>query len=347
MADKIVFGKTLGGFIDRRGSVAIPVTQVSGPSGFSAFIYQCWLNVDYDGAHTAYGLDRPDVGSEKFPLQKNLKPLEAPPHGSLRNARFKTTGHWVGLYSATADQARGILRTYYPGFTGLKADAQQAILNQFLDTRKSTPFGSLEDEPGNGKFPVVQLPQLGAPEPGYYVSISNAHADEDNKKLWDQNRYLDAGKIPFSVVPRLPGVRLGDFGLVIRNRTGESTPFMFGDTAGTGGSTKLGECSAQIYLTLGQGKYNDEAYSFIVFPGSGSGSADQAAVGRMDRVVRSQLQKIANADDALAKRLAPRDPEYDNVNKAIWEHGGPDFNVAHHRAHGGPETRDEDFPEGR
>ena len=119
---------------------------------------------------------------------------------------------------------------------------------------------------------------------------------------------------------RLPGVRKGDFGLGYPEQNRDSTPFFFGDTSGTGGSTKLGESSGFVYLTLGEKE--DEAYSFIVFPGSGSGSADLAALGRMDSAVRSQLSKIANTGNALAQRLAPRDPELLNVRRALFESGG-------------------------
>jgi len=188
---------------------------------------------------------------------------------------------------------------------------------------------------------------MGQPAPGYYVSPSHAY-DSGNPREWDQNRYLDAAAVPYSVVPKLPGVRKGDFGLVIRNKTGDATPFFFGDTSGAGGSTKLGESSGFVYLTLGQSE--DEAYSFIVFPGSGSGVADLAALGRMDSAVRSQMSKIANTGNALAQRLAPRDPQLLNVRRALFEFGGPapeyDKELSRFpREHGGPETRDEDFPE--
>src|SRR5262249_45364995 len=184
----------------------------------------------------------------------------------------------------------------YPGWQTLDKARQEEVLDQFLDTRTDTHFGTLEDEPGNKKFPIVQLPELNQPQKGYYVSISNAHTDEKNHNLWDQNRYLDAGEIPYTVVPRLPRARKGDFGLVIRNRTGEHTSFLLGDSANKLGSTQLGECSAFIYMTLGEGKYNDENYRFILFPGSGSGAADKDAVDRMDKVVTNQLAKLTDGD---------------------------------------------------
>jgi hypothetical protein len=102
-----------------------------------------------------------------------------------------------------------------------------------------------------------------------------------------------------------------------------------------------------LYLTLGESE--DEPYSFIVFPGSGSGSADGEALGRMEKIVTNLVTKIANTGNVLAQRLAPRDPELWNVRRALFEWGGPPPEYEKElsrfpREHGGPETRDEDFP---
>ncbi len=351
--DKLVFGGSLTGFTARSKSLSIPPTRVSGPSGFSAFIYQCWLNVDWDGAHKCYGLDRPDTPPQRFPLQKNLQPWERPDfhRGSLNNARVggSPANPWSSIVVRTQDEALDLLDKYFPGWRQLNGAAQQNILSQFWDNRTQTPFGSLEDA-GNGKFPIVQLREMGQPAPGYYVSTSHAFAGTYSyTREWDQNLYWDAGLVPYGVVPRLPGVRKGDFGLVIRNKTGDYTPFFFGDTGGAKGSLKLGESSGFVYLTLGESE--DEPYSFIVFPGSGSGAADGAALGKMDSVVKSQLKKIAKTGNALAQRLAPREPQLVNVRRALSEMDGPppeyDKELSRFpRGHGGPETRDEDFPDG-
>src|SRR4051812_48955357 len=106
MADKVVFGDPLspgvrgGRFTARNNSLSLPPTPVTGPSGFSAIIYRCWLNVDWDGAHKCYGLDRPDEPPQRFPLQKNLEPWERVRyHGSLNNARVGASpnNHWSSL----------------------------------------------------------------------------------------------------------------------------------------------------------------------------------------------------------------------------------------------------------
>jgi hypothetical protein len=342
---RIIFGKAITGFDDRTGTPR-KVYPVTGPNHCSAYVYQCWLNVDWDGAWTAYGLNRPDTKDQSFPEQKNLSPLEGGATGSLKNARRGGTGDWVGIYATTRAGALGILQANYPNWKALKGAEQTSILNQFFDDRRDTIFGTLEDIPGNGKFPIVQLKTMNQPKPGYYVSQSMAF---DRSKtpinLWDQNIYLDAGEVPYSVVPRLKGIDVGDFGLIIRNSTGANTAFLYGDTGTKGGSTRLGESSGYVYEEIADGKYNDETFTFIAFPNSGSGAADKAAVNRMETVVRAQLTKLNDADDTLGATLGKGEMEYRNINLALRSWGGPQFSGA--RAHGGPETRDEDFPDGR
>src|ERR1700756_4857105 len=104
----LTFGKVLSGFYDRKKSVN--VYPVTGPSSFSAFIYKCVLNVDWDGAPDCYGLDRPG-----FPEQTGLTPLESPKrYGSLTDARREGdwSKDWVGIYNVTRAEALRILRKY-------------------------------------------------------------------------------------------------------------------------------------------------------------------------------------------------------------------------------------------
>ena len=349
----IKFGNPLGGFHDYRNS-SVSVTPATGPKGFTAYLYQCWLNVDWDGAHKAYGLDRRDADGRTFPLQKGLSPLESGSRGSLRNARRKEEPHdWVGLVAMNRSDAIAVLRDNYPGWAalgdpkhpGVLTAAQQTVLSQFWDNRTVSGFGSLEDVAGNGKFPIVQLKQLNQPQPGYYVSQSPAFDRTPPIHLWDQNIYLDASEVPFSVVPRLHGVRLGDFGLVICNSTGQATPFLYGDASGsTAGSLALGECSGYIFETIGNGN-NDQTFSFIAFPGTGSGVADQNAVAKLKSTVRALMGKISDDDDSISARLANDEWQYRDLSLAVYNWGGPYF--MGHRAHGGPETRAEDFPDGQ
>ena len=57
-ATEIEFHKVVGNFTSAFVPV-VKVTEVSGTKGFSALVYQCKMNVDRDGAPTAYGFDNP------------------------------------------------------------------------------------------------------------------------------------------------------------------------------------------------------------------------------------------------------------------------------------------------
>lgn len=102
MSKELSFRKLSGVFKNPFLAKNVGVTDVHGPADFLALVYQCKFNVDWDGAPTAYGWNRP--GSA---LQQNLRPIEGPPHGHLANATspYQNFGHnqdfsWVGVYSA-------------------------------------------------------------------------------------------------------------------------------------------------------------------------------------------------------------------------------------------------------
>jgi hypothetical protein len=315
--NKLTIGRALPGFTGRgKPRPSVPVIPVTGPAGFSALVYQCKLNVDWDGAPKAYGLDRPDTPHQEFPLQKGLNPYEVPANnGSLQNARA-VAGHWVGVFAATEREARAILRDNYPGFVKLKPDEQNSIFQQFLDTRES-----LRDL--NGRFPVVQLEQLGGQARGYYVSTCNAHTGVTDN-AWDQRRYVDASKVAYAALPNLPGVALGDCGIVIRTSkpNHNQTGFFFGDT---GAGSHLGECSGAVKLSLAPERNGEEDdFAFIVFPGSGNGSTVGLDSDAVRKIIRHQFVKIKNTGDALAKLIAPHNPQRRYfVGTAIWLNGGP------------------------
>ena len=308
----LVFGKAISGF-SGRSKPHVPVTPVTGPF-FSALLYRCKLNVDWDGAPKAYGKNRPDTGSHQFPLQKDLEPWERPANnGSLRDARANGDLHWVGVFSATEKQARKILVDNYPDFGKLKPNEQQAIFEQFLDTRPD-----LRDV--RGKYPVVQLAEMGGVEKGYYVSQCNATTGvtEDS---WDQRRYVDASTVAYAALPILPHVKLGDFGLIIRNSTGDSIGFFFGDT---GAGHHLGECSGAVKLEIASERNaEDEDFSFIVFPGSGTGTLSQAPA-MIDGVIRRQISKLSHSGNQLADFLVPEGPMRRYLmRQTLAEWGGP------------------------
>jgi len=216
MADKIT-STVVATLRDHYGN-PVTVRRVTGPNSFIAYIYQCPLNVDWDGAARAYGVDRPG-----FPLQTNLHPIET----GLGNAKG-SDGTWSGVFSANRADALAILASD-PAFGPTKEDRMKRI-DQFLDER-------FKD--AKGFSPVVQILR-DSPAPGYYVSQCPALVD-DSKKPWDQKRYADASKVPYGALSDglARFVNLFDFGLVIRNRTGRNIGFYFGDAAGKG-SDKVG-----------------------------------------------------------------------------------------------------------
>ncbi len=318
------FSGSLGGFIDR-SKKSITVRSVTGPNTFSAFVYKCVLNVDWDGAPNAYGLDRHGVAG-----QTGLDPWESPQHrGSLSNARTEANWNqeWCAVYNVTKGEAMRILRQYglIPPKPAKGADvlspASQAILKKFWDNRTATAHGhSLENLAGDGKFPIVQIAEMPTTiTPGYYVSTTSWH--DAGKDGWDPHRYLDASAIPYSVVPALSGVSMGDYGLVVRNKTGACTPYVCGDSSGAKhGSHKLGECSGAVYIAMG--RENEGDFSFIVFPRSGSSSLTDT--GAAANAVRTQLGKLS-ADDAddLANHLASDSLGRFHVRCAMTKWGAP------------------------
>jgi hypothetical protein len=291
--------------------LTIQVTKVSGGSAkFMAYIYQCHLNEDIDGAPMAYGWDNPtnlfapgphiqrnlhpiENGSKKFPGQQNGLMNAASTDGKLWvNHLF----HWAGVMAATPDEARAG--------------------NWVIDRR-----APLRDV--NGRFPVVQGP--GAPAPGYYVSTSGQPADASITDQGNQNRYINASEIPYAVYAnnwkyKLPKVLLGDFGVAIRNNTGVSCGFFFGDT---GTNDHVGESSQKLFRTLSPSGYNEDLVSFIVFPGSGAGFSTAAQrMARLDWRVSIELERlnlVPNSQE-LIKRLAHGGQEQ-NIKRGLQAAG--------------------------
>jgi hypothetical protein len=318
----LTFGKSLHGFRDRNKSLT--VRSVTGPGGFSGFVYTCVLNVDWDGAPNCYGLDRPGVAD-----QTGLDPWESRKHqGSLANARRNAdwSKEWVGVYNATRAEAIRILRqcnlippkpTKGPD---VLSEASRTLLEKFWDNRAHTAFGSLENQPGDGQFPIVQITEMPTTiKTGYYVSTTGLR--DKSKEAWDPNSYIDASTIPYSVLPALSHVSMGDYGLIIRNKTGASTPYVCGDSSGAKhGSHKLGECSGAVYLALG--KESEGNFSFIVFPQSGTGKITDTVAA--ESAVRTQLSKLSGDDaDDLAEHLTSDAMERFYVRAAMTQRGAP------------------------
>jgi hypothetical protein len=304
---------TLNG-IGRFTSAFVPVVKITEVSlakgGFSALVYQCQMNVDFDGAPTAYGRDNPrdarpaqqvwNSANQKFVpnrvdhFQRNLRPLEYPGNsGGLRDATDnvkKGQGlfhdhnfHWVGVVSATRGEA--------------KANNLWIDDDDFL-------------RDSNSRFPVIQKD---GPARGYYVSQSGSFAiTPEQQKVpgakFQQSSYWNAAEVPYCVWPSMVGhgLSLGDFGLVISNRTGKTGGFFFADT---GSTTKVGECSmglAKDVLGIKNGDQgtivNDgSGMTFIVFPRSGGGRVKAGQQESIQHVVQSRIAKLSG--DPYAEEL--------------------------------------------
>jgi hypothetical protein len=312
----MIIGNTIPGFRARRGqipdvrAVMRDVSDVWDLLKASlqpwAFLYTCSMNVDWDGAPDAYGLDRPG-----FPEQTGLTPRETFNHLHYARRDASWSRYWAAIISLTRADAIAVLVKHglipkKETESGGKLSAQsEALLARYWDNRTTTQLGhSLENVAGDGKFPIVQIKELPTSiRHGYYVSTTSSRIPGFARE--DPHAYLDAAAVPYMVQPALPGVQMGDYALVIRNETGASVAVVCGDgTARVGGSKKLGECSGAVYLALG--KENERDFSFVVFPGSRSGASvsDVAAAGK---AVRTQVSKLAAGQaDELADQLASR-----------------------------------------
>ncbi|HEY3744157.1 MAG TPA: hypothetical protein VGL53_30135 [Bryobacteraceae bacterium] len=272
MSDALSFTRAPGSFADRFS--AVPVFGVTaGTGGFAAFVYQCRLNLDIDGAPNTYGLDNAANKS-----QADLKPLESWHKG--RKGVSTATSQKVGLGNAAGDPGDGTKgwqnflngnRKFY--WAGLKAmtKLQAKQTGTAIDDRAMLEAG-LGESVGKGKpinlasvgmgwFPVLQAS-------GYFMSTTSVQTTPGN--------YLDSTVVPYAVwanawkLCSLRGhkVALGDVGLAIRNSSGAATPFVYGDS---GTPNKVGESSQKLHDALGGGD-DPGMVTFIAFPGSGSGN---------------------------------------------------------------------------
>lgn len=101
----------------------------------------------------------------------------------------------------------------------------------------------------NGK-PIIQGPD--DPKPGYFVSTTAFQQPGIDKKT--PQAQLDSNQIPFIVIPKqwqqnsAPGVKLGDFAVVLRKSTGKVSFAVVGDL---GPGRKIGEGSVALHQALG------------------------------------------------------------------------------------------------
>ena len=100
-------------------------------------------------------------------------------------------------------------------------------------------------------------------------------------------------------------VDLGDFGLAVRPRTGNFTPFVYADAGGRK-SNSVGECSRKMIRNLFGGAAAEEDICYIVFPGSASGNVvNPALISPRVQQMLGDLAKFDNALDVITNLLWP------------------------------------------
>ena len=109
------------------------------------------------------------------------------------------------------------------------------------------------------------------PFPGYYISCTSL--SDRGKKLTDPDRYVDASRIPYVVLPNDladPGsARLEDFAVVMNLRNGKFSYAIYADIGTMGeGSIALADNLGIWSDARGGGKSDGVVY--LLFPGSGN-----------------------------------------------------------------------------
>lgn len=187
------------------------------------------------------------------------------------------------------------------------ADFNKAKAQGFNGPTKICFFAMAKHQ--NGK-PVIQGPN--DPKPGFYVSTTALQQPGVDKKT--PQAHLDSNHIPFIVIPRhwqqsaIPGVRLGDFALVLRKSTGQLSFAVVGDL---GPKKKLGEGSVALHQALGNNPFRmrfgkrraskgigvrDVLY--VIFPNSGITDA-QITTELIDREGQRLLEQFGGKEKLL------------------------------------------------
>lgn len=273
------------------GGKEVSLSQVTVPG--LPIVFQGKFNEDNDGAPNCYG---PSALGPSDGLANATSPY--------RSFRHSNNFEWVGLISRTIREA---------GAQNLVIDTSDPFL-EALGARG-------EIKKGEGRWPVVQqragdkgpdgkqLRPIG-PQPGFYIS-STSEAAHPSLAVTDQNRYFNANTVPYSAitggVTDTTGVEMGDFGLVIRKKTGASAGFFFADSGSSRTDVfKVGECSRFLFRTVSR-RDNSDDVCFILFPGSRvEEHPTMATVGRIDAVVKAQMMELAKVKnpEALPRFLA-------------------------------------------
>jgi len=272
MANLLEFNRLGGTWQNGNDFLNVEVLKMTGPRGIHGLLYTCHINIDYDGASTAYG------PPEKVALDHVV------------NAGYP---RWYYGLLALHPQARLFdmdNKSYETFRIGTKGELATKHFKVTLDLRFPD---------SKGRCPVFG-------ENGYYVSAS-PHRHGKFEDFFKQSSYTDAATVPFGALSgnleKDAKVSLGDCGVAIRYNMDRNCPFYFSDRGSTTGPkvNRVGECSYALFLALGGEKKvpyktpdNNWAVCFTVFPGSATGGGKPS----MDRAIRAQMELINQTDNA-------------------------------------------------
>jgi hypothetical protein len=298
----------------------VTLSQIT-PNGPILFLGR--FNEDNDGAPNCYG------PSELGPLE-NLANAASPFQNFGRNNNFD----WVGLLSRTKPDAQA---------EGLVIDTSDPLLEARGSSGKSMGRWPVVQQRAGAKGPDGKQLLPTGPRPGFYISTTSELAHPGLRET-NPNRYFNADTVPYGAitlgVTEATGVSMGDFGLVIRKKTGASAGFFFADSGGGKDVFKVGECSRFLLRTVSH-RDNGDDVCFILFPGSRIQEHPTiATVGMIDQTVRALMTELAKVDNPeslprffamgadLEKWWADGDhdkpfwtTEYNNIVKALSKWG--------------------------
>lgn len=162
----------------------------------------------------------------------------------------------------------------------------------------------------NGK-PIIQ--GSNDPKPGYFVSTTALQQPGVDRTT--PQAQLDSNHIPFIVIPRhwqqeaTPGVKLGDFAVVLRKSSGQMSSAIVGDL---GPKRKLGEGSVALHQALGNDPFRmrfgkrrawqgigGRDVMYVVFPNSAK-SGVQITKELIAQEGAQLLEKFGGKDKLLA-----------------------------------------------
>src|SRR5262249_19972237 len=132
--------------------------------------------------------------------------------------------------------------------------------------------------------PVIQRT---GPYRGYYVSTTSLQR-ENIRDPRNPKKYLDATRIPYIALPadfaRQFGIALGDFAVIVNNKTGRLAYAIYGDVGPKG---RVGEGSIALANRLGipSNPRHDsvpDGITYLVFPGSGGSSVKWITLNRIN-----------------------------------------------------------------